>query len=108
MTKDRIQLENLKNQKKEIDKQINIITKHPNGKSYGRIIKELIETHVSKYCNPLLNSVAAFKEYEKIHLSISKILGTKTQVFTKDEYIQAISVLETKYNVNIPEHLKIK
>ena len=107
---DRIKLNELNKKKKEITKEINTITSHKNGTSYGKMLSKLIYEVIRD--NDLIgadyfNSVKRYKEYSRIHFMISSIVGVKTQVWTKSEYIEALSIIQREFNYNIKEYYMI-
>lgn len=113
MLEDRKLLNDLVNQRNELDKQIKSITYNSNGVSYGSIIRKLLYDFIyQKYKNTLLksyeedkiySSYEAHKIYCKLHLEITNRLGIKTQTFTRQEYLETLNYMKLNFGMDILE-----
>lgn len=87
---------------KNIDKKISELVTHPNGKSYNAMLRSLLTDLVRELYKPN-NTYDEFHKYSSIRNSISKTMDIKTQIYVKEEYIQALEIIRKKYNYSIPE-----
>lgn len=111
MTNDRIQLTAAMNEIAKLQQQVNAITKHPCGQSYGQLISELIYKYVDKNYTDKRHyqmTPSVHAKYSKLHRVISSVTGTETQVFTKEEYIIAINYMQKEWHYDIPTKYQIE
>lgn len=110
MTPQREKLTVLYEEQKRCQDEIQKLTIHPNGKTYGQCISDLIYKHIDpaytdKQTYPM--TPAVYQEYQKIHMELSSFVGNKSKVFTEDEYQTAINYMSSKWHCNIPSEYKI-
>lgn len=111
MTKQREQLQLLTEKLNYYQGEIQKLTMHPNGKSYGKCIRELIY----KFIDPNYTGSRAYNmnpiiyaKYQKLHGKVSRITGNKSQVYTKDEYELAIDYMRLAWKYDIPKEYQIE
>lgn len=110
MTSDRKNLREIMEEICILQAKADAITKHPCGKSYGKIISDLIYKYIdnsytdkrSYYMTP-----SVYSEYSKLHQEISSICGVKTQVFTREEYQIAITYMANNWQYDIPPEYQL-
>ena len=112
MTEDRRELEKLQEKREQINRIIKEITVHPSGKTYGKMISNLIYECLNNSSTNKLPTYNGkwnkkYAVYSKMHAELTKELGIKTQTFTKQEYIKALNIIKKKYNYSIPEKYNI-
>lgn len=105
MYRDRIELNELIAKRNNIQLQISKITKSESGKSYGQLIREIVD-EVVKSKLPYASKVVRYKEYTRIHREITRSLNIKTQTFTKSEYKEALGFIEKRLGYAVPDCYK--
>lgn len=111
MTKQREKLMTLTDEIQKRQTEIQNMTTHPNGKSYGKCIRELIYRYIDPDCIDLKTyrmHPAVHMKYEKLHGEISRVTGNKSQMYTEDEYMIALHHMQTVWKYDIPEDYVIK
>jgi hypothetical protein len=79
---------------------------HKCGKTYGQMISKLLYEYVDNRINNM-SKYTRYKYYSTIHYQVSSRLGVKTKVFTKEEYIQALSFIQNEYHYNIKDEYRV-
>lgn len=111
MTKQREQLQLLTENLNYYQSEIQKLTTHPNGKSYGKCIRELIYKFIDQNhtCSETYSiNPTTYAQYQKLHIKISRVTGNKSQVYTKDEYELAIDYMRLAWKYDIPNEYRIE
>lgn len=110
MTPQRKKLTVLYEEQKRCQCEIQKLIIHPNGKTYGQCIGDMIHKHIDpEYTDKrtYLMTPAVYQEYQKLHMELSSFIENKSKVFTEDEYKAAIAYMSSKWHCNIPQEYKI-
>lgn len=106
MYKDREMLTKLQMERDRIEIEIQKLTYNTNGVSYSEMLRKLVEEFIECSFN-YRNKCEKYKLYTKIRGSISKLVGVKTNTYTRSEYLEALIVMRDKYNFIIPDRYKV-
>lgn len=110
MTAQRKRLAALYEQQKYCQDEIQKLTVHPNGKTYGQCISDLIYKHIDpEYTDKRTYQMipGVYQEYQKLHMELSSFIGNKSKVFTKDEYKAATDYMSAKWHCNISSEYRV-
>lgn len=110
MTTQRQRLTVLYEEQKQCQNEIQKLTIHRNGKTYGQCISDLIYRHIDPaYTDKRTYQMipVVYQEYQKLHMELSSFIGNKSKVFTEDEYQMAVDYMSKKWHCNIPSEYKI-
>lgn len=111
MTTQRKRLTALYEEQKRCQDEIQKLTVHPNGKTYGQCISDLIYRYIDPaYTDKRTYQMtpSMYQKYQKLHMELSSFIGNKSKVFTKDEYQMVITYISKRWHYDIPIEYRVQ
>lgn len=99
---EREQINKLRAEKEEIEKQLKKLTSFDKKSTYSQKLKDLIYEYIRNK-KAYYSRYQEHAMYEKLRGNISKRLGVKTQTYSKHEYIDALKIIQNEWNYKIDE-----